>query len=187
MEIEKEEYKGLTIKIFQDEDSTDPRDWDHLGVMVCAHGRYNLGDEQINTQNYGNWSDVLQELLINERGAKVFMPLFLMDHSGLSISVGGFNDCDPQGWDWGQVGWIYMTQDVIDENFTKHPEWDSTPEQCLRAEVKEYDQYLTGDIYGFVVESQGTHLDSCWGFYGTEEAMKEAAQTFHKVTKPIFT
>ena len=48
----------------------------------------------------------------------------------------------------------------------------------LEGEVETYDDYLTGNVCGFVVEDDdGEHVDSCWGFYGTEgqkEAMSEA-------------
>ena len=40
-----EEYKGYSIKLFQDEDSESPRDWDNLGHMICFHPNYDLGDK----------------------------------------------------------------------------------------------------------------------------------------------
>jgi hypothetical protein len=47
-----------------------------------------------------------------------------------------------------------------------------TPEelidQALRGEVAEYDAYLCGECYGYVVERDGEHLDSCWGFLGDD-------------------
>jgi hypothetical protein len=48
-------------------------------------------------------------------------------------------------------------------------------EKCLRAEVEVYDQYLTGDVYGFIVEElvcercdTWEETDSCWGFFGSD-------------------
>ena len=47
----------------------------------------------------------------------------------------------------------------------------------MEASVKEYDQYLTGDAYGYTlyVEESGengspkwTEIDSCWGFFGSD-------------------
>ncbi len=48
----------------------------------------------------------------------------------------------------------------------------------LQSEVEEYNQFLCGDVYGYViqkeVECENCHcidhktLDSCWGFYGTD-------------------
>jgi hypothetical protein len=45
--------------------------------------------------------------------------------------------------------------------------------EILESEVKMYSQYLSGDVYGYVVGEE-----SCWGFYGIDaarEAAKEAA------------
>ena len=50
----------------------------------------------------------------------------------------------------------------------------------LKNEVKAYDQYLTGDVYGLIVEDHhGEELDSCWGYFGLEdsrESLKEMAE-----------
>lgn len=53
-----EQYKGYTIKLYQDELEDGPRDWDNLGTMVCWHRRYDLGDEQ----EKGDPQDWLDEL-----------------------------------------------------------------------------------------------------------------------------
>src|SRR3954465_3294076 len=105
---ETEEYRGLTIKIYQDEYNEDPRkNWDHIGVMACAHRSYQLGDRQINTSYYEGWAEIAQEL--KDDGAAIILPLFLFDHSGISMSTNKseFQMWDSAGWDWGQVGVIY--------------------------------------------------------------------------------
>jgi hypothetical protein len=54
--------------------------------------------------------------------------------------------------------------------------------EYLKGDVETYDQYLRGDVYGYRVFKVETcelgceheeELDSCWGFYGEEECMKE--------------
>lgn len=43
--------------------------------------------------------------------------------------------------------------------------------QALRSEVKTYDLYLRGEVFGYVIEDQqGNHIDSCWGFFGYDHA-----------------
>jgi hypothetical protein len=40
-------------------------------------------------------------------------------------------------------------------------------EEILISEVETYDQYLRGNVYGFILETNdGKHIDSCYGFYG---------------------
>lgn len=107
------------------------------------------------------------------------MPLYLYDHSGITISTSSssFQAFDSVGWDWGLLGFIYLTHEKIKENWSNIEDED-IPEksaEVMQAEVEEYDQFLRGDIYGFILE-KGTRCDqgdihwetedSCWGFYG---------------------
>ena len=44
----------------------------------------------------------------------------------------------------------------------------------LKAEVEIYDQYISGEVYGFTIEDgDGMYLDSCGGFYGLDESSIE--------------
>ena len=50
--------------------------------------------------------------------------------------------------------------------------------QYLINEVETYDQFLTGDVYGYIIteldEDEEYDIDSCWGFYGEDNCMTEA-------------
>ena len=165
--VEKFEYKGLTIKIYRDDDNPSPRkDWDNFGKMVCAHRRYNLGDEDMEPEDI---------LAITERKDVLYLPLYLSDHSGLSMNTGGLND----RWDSGQVGIIYADKKMIFKeygrsNFTKVLK--AKVYALLEAEVKTYNMYLTGEVYGYEIEDPDGEEDgdSCWGFYGFDYCMQEA-------------
>jgi hypothetical protein len=38
------------------------------------------------------------------------------------------------------------------------------------AEVKTYDDFLTGEVFGYIVKNvAGAEVESCWGFYGEED------------------
>ena len=173
-----EEYKGFTITIEQDEYTEDPRkEWDNVGTMVCFHNRYDLGDKH----NYTDPEDALREILeiewdydddyeINELWDKLekvayVLPLFLYDHSGITMNTGGFS-CP---WDSGQVGFIYAMKDAADKE-------TPDPLKYLESEVKTYDQYLTGDIHCFTIEDPEGYVDdeSCASFYGADYCLEEA-------------
>ena len=115
----------------------------------------------------------------------LILPLYLYDHSGITMSTGRFS-CP---WDSGQVGWIYCTKAEAIKEFAS--EWKNgeliklgkrltkkardLAFKALEQEVATYDQYLTGDVYGFVIEdSDGNDVDSCWGFFGLDYAIAEA-------------
>lgn len=114
-------------------------------------------------------------------GIALIRPLFLYDHGGITISAGAFS-CP---WDSGQVGWQYITDDVLAD------EWNGDEAKALKymdATLETYDDYLTGNVHGYTVEkgtryaevrtyADGTsvpmgerieweHEDSCWGFIG---------------------
>lgn len=183
---ETEQYKGYTIKIVRDDDPMSPRDWDNLGTMICSHRRYNLGDEQFEADRFEGWADVRASLV--EAGARIILPLRLYDHSGITMSVGsGAHPMDPGGWDSGQVGFIYVTAAKLREEYSVKrisKKVLTEAEEVLRGEVKVYDEYLTNDCYGYVIEDpDGEDVESCWGFYGeTDYCMTEAKEVVDCLT-----
>ena len=171
--------KKFELEIVQDTDPMNPRkEWDNLGTMVCFHKRYDLGDKHdYRTEDYDGWDELKEGIETNE-GEIVILPLYLYDHSGITISTSSF-DCR---WDSGQVGFIFVSKYKILKEYGKEMDTE-TIEKYLEGEVETYDQYLTGDIYGYriskVTECELGHehkeeVDSCWGFYGEEECMTEA-------------
>ena len=114
-------------------------------------------------------------------GAKCVLPLYLYDHSGISMSVGhaGDNPFDSAGWDSTNVGFIYATEERIEACCGAGDEYrtEAWLETALRGEVSEYNSWLTGEVYGYVVETAaGEHLDSCWGFVGDIKYCREEAE-----------
>lgn len=157
-EVHTEELNGYKITIFQDSYYESPRDWDNLGTMVCWHRRYDLGDKH----SFSEPSDFLEW---KKRHDVIVLPLYLYDHSGITISTGPFS-CP---WDSGQVGYIYVEKDKVRKEWGwKHitKKRQERIEQALKQEVSTYDDYLTGNVYGYTVSRGDEELDSCGGFYG---------------------
>jgi len=155
-----EEYHGYTIDIVPDDCDESPREWDNLGTMACFHRNYTLGDKHDLTV------DDLKAIV--QRDDVLALPLFLYDHSGISMSTGRAYPFDCP-WDSGQVGYIYITHENVLKEYGK-PLAQSLKkaEKYLQGEVTTYDEYLTGQVYGYVVkDAHGEHVDSCYGFYGS--------------------
>jgi len=162
---------GRKLEIYHDEDAESPRVWDNMGMMVCFHRRYNLGDSKTDhgydMDVYNSWEH-LKGAIVRDNPDCVILPLYLYDHSGITISTAPFN-CP---WDSGQVGFIFLEREKIDKYFKGN---DEKAKDGLMSEVKLYDMYLRGNTYGFVVRDTecehcggpGKELDSCWGFYGS--------------------
>jgi len=163
---------GQILRILQDDQPLNPReDFDNLGVMVCHHKRYNLGDEHnIDYNNYESFEDMVDQTIENG----VYLPLYLYDHGNLSISYKPFS-CP---WDSGLVGFIYVTaQKIRAEYGNTNAESRTSALNVLKSEVERYNDYLSGNVYGYeLIEIEKCSLghnhegivDSCWGFFGDD-------------------
>lgn len=79
------------------------------------------------------------------------LPLYLYDHSGITMRTGGFG-CP---WDSGLVGFIYVTKEAVKSEWGWKRITAKRIEQIcslLKVEVEVYAEYLEGNVYGFVVE-----------------------------------
>lgn len=174
-------YGNLTVKIRHDESPQDPREWDNIGTMICWHRRYRLGDHEESKQ-YEDSDDLFRsisgadgdkdytttELLELAKEKAYIMPLFLYDHGGITMSTGNFN-CQ---WDSGQVGWIFIMKDNEElkawgESHLKGRTIEEATYDWMRVEVKLYDDFITGNVFGYrVSDNDGTYDESCWGYFG---------------------
>ena len=160
------------IEIIQDESPFSPREDDNLGTMVCFHNRYTLGDKHdYNSDNYRGW-DEMKDAISETENVGVILPLYLYDHSGITISTTPFS-CQ---WDSGQIGFIFISKEKIKEEYSTtrvHKKLVKQVTEYLENKVKEYDQYLRGEVYGFRITdtTNGEEIDSCWGVYGEECCM----------------
>lgn len=189
MEVTTFEVGGLRIRVMTDENAQDPRENDNVSRMACTHKRYDLGDEKwgIDSSQFDSWDEV-QAAIEEEHKPVAILPLSLTDHGGLSMSIGV-----SRGWDSGQVGFIYVTREALDEAWgAEHvqamteQERVETAERCMRAEVAEYDAHLRGEVYRFVIEepkkcgeckhTEWTEVESLCGFYGYDEVCATARE-----------
>lgn len=156
------------ISIIPDEDVENPRIfYPNLGTLVTWHPRYTLGgNDDLNTNYIDNIYQWILENIIPaseipkkyltfdevvddpsfEKFVKnwctknlVLLPVYLYDHSGLTISTHPFS-CP---WDSGQVGFIYVTKQQAAQQQIKFEDCD----KILQQEVAELDSFLRGDVY----------------------------------------
>lgn len=176
VDVEKFRCGDKTVRIVYDDDSPNPRtEWDNFGTMAAFHRRYNLGDKDhgIRSEDFSGWAE-MREYIEKELDAPVILPLYLYDHSGLRISTGDFGD----PWDSGQVGFIFATRAQLEKEYGKKKLTKKILDRArkvLEGEVETYDDFLSGQVYGFVVEDEeGDELESLYGIYGLEYAREEA-------------
>lgn len=172
---------GRRFRIVPDSDPQNPLDDERVGRFVFTErNRYFSGDK------HKFDSDVGEEV----RRSRPFLklPVYAYVHSGVTIWTTGDNEpCIPgahRGWDSGQAGWIIAEfascLRAFGRGFTREQ-----VARALRSEVQTYNQFLTGDVYGFEIledceecENEGCTDcptgDSCWGFYGRDAAVEAA-------------
>lgn len=170
------------LRIVQDSSPESPREWDNLGTIAYKHSSYTLGEEEIdepiewlesmlginNAYIYSNERlRQLEERFFNDY---IALPLYLYDHSGISLSTSSFS-CR---WDSGKVGYIYISKDKVREEYGVKRINDKLKERVLSVlenEIKTFDMYVSGEVYGFeILDEDGEVVDSCYGFFGDNHA-----------------
>ena len=178
--------KKFELEVVQDTDPESPRTWDNLGTMVCFHNRYELGDKtDYRSEDYDNWEELEKGIIKNE-GEVIILPLYLYDHSGITISTSPFG-CN---FDSGRIGFIFMSKHKI-----KKEGIDETKViEYLEGEIKTYDKYLTGEVYRYTIYEIETcslghehknFVEGCGGYFGEEECESEGKSMLEHLEKEV--
>jgi hypothetical protein len=177
------EYNGGNIVIWYDEDPPNPRlDWDNFGTMFCLHRSYTLGDFHKRQNAYSTLRHPelarfrepgeFDEWWWENGSGGVILPLYLYDHSGITISTKPFS-CQ---WDSGQVGYIFATRATIYKDYGYKRVTKQRLQKVIKhleTEVEVYDQYLTGGFVGFTA-TLGEHEEQVGGYDDADYAVQEA-------------
>ena len=162
------------LEIVVDESPFSPRENDNLGVMLCMHSRHSLGDKHSHkSSHFAGWTD-FEHYIHTQLDAAICLPLYLYDHSGINISTSPFA-CR---WDSSQVGFIYVSKKDLRNEYHVQRITSKILEKAkkvIEAEVKVYNDYIAGDVHGFILYKKSKcdqshehkeEINSCWGFYG---------------------
>ena len=208
-ELDRIEYKGLTIRIVNDECPDEP-DWgdDEIFLVNCS-ARYRMGREKSEVEapsaflawGEGPWGeygseipnpptqggeseayDLYEEWLTEHvKGYRVF-PYKCGDAHGVGSFCFWLMDLDDlrrQAPDC----WVYVKEPESDLEKLADPNRD--PEQMRDGLVENYQTWANGDVWGFIIEDDsGEDLDeSCWGFYGSDSCIEEAKSAVEYLVK----
>ena len=165
---------GHFFKLFYDEYSESPRLCDNVATILTWERNYNSPDENDDTfeefaEKHG--VDVSQEWNLDsvmdamrEEGYYV-VPVYALHHGVSHYSTHDFHD----PWDSGVVGVAFCKkQEGLYDN-------DDYLRGIIDQEIKEYDAWVNGEIYGIALLSQdGTVLDESAGYMMSYENKIEA-------------
>ena len=176
MEYIKEATVGnKTIKIYHSE-GDNPRTYDgNITRMIFFGNHEGLGDKHDIKLNEGfnsrqDFMDRGAEIVQKATKAVICLPVHLYEHSGISLSI-NYEGQYADRWDSGTCGFVIITKEDIRECYgikrvtQKHI--DKAVKE-IEGELKELNQYINGEVYGFEITEEGEETDSCGGFYGDD-------------------
>lgn len=158
-------FNERTLEIIHDEYGSNPREWDNLGTIYSWHSRYSIGEVQLNKNDYHSAKDAINS---NSDKNDIIIPLYIYDHSGITISTTPFN-CR---WDSGQVGFIKVSKEKIRNELNCKRITNNILKRVrsiIDSEIKQYDLYLRGENYYYqIIDKNGAIEDSLGGFIGSD-------------------
>jgi hypothetical protein len=182
--------KKFELEIVQDNYPNNPRHDDNVTTMVCFHKRYELGDKtDYRSDDYHSW-DEMKEQIEKDNNVLMIKPLYMYDHSGITISTSSFS-CQ---WDSGQIGWIFIDKKQLTDMCGAGTYTDKELDEWIEGEVDTYDKYLTGDVWGYnvyeVVTCDKGHehkklVESCYGYYGHDECEEMGKSILEHTQKEV--
>jgi len=185
------QYKDFQIDIYHDEDPINPREFENLSKMIFFHKKYNLGDKHnYISNNYNSWEELKNDI----KDVAIIKPVYMYDHSGITISLNKFS-CP---FDSGQIGYVVVKKEDIYKFFDIKrisKELLKKVEEMIEEEIKLYDFYLRGMVYRYSIKKDSfakgeEEIESCYGFYGFEGGeesyvVKTAKEVIDLISKKV--
>lgn len=187
----------LYVLVTHDDTPSNPREDDcHVGTIIGTDGREAVQSDEKQDRR-GRSKEWIAEHVNTDPDVYCYATLHRNHRMG-DVSMGspvtGKLDPDLNAYD----GVIVAYRHDVREAFGVKQHHEAKPEDtcyttkmparkrvlaALKAEVAEYSQWCTGNVYGFrVVDEDGEEIDSCWGFIGEdgdygEYAMSEGVES----------
>ena len=167
------------IEVDYDYYPNNPREWDPVCHIMSTKRNLEIADEGLSFSKE-DMMDMLDELKADPN--VVVKPIYMYEHTGITIRLTPFGDL----WDSSICGYIFAYKNEVIREIGNATEenWKERAENAMDHEIKVYDQFIRGDVYGFcvyqrdIIECKSTisgniwtteeweQIDSCWGFYG---------------------
>jgi len=172
--IETLKYEGVTVQIFQDMDDEGPDKWGDDGLFLVAFHRdfcveRKDFDEDLCRSVMTDCLDEYDEPWDYAKEVKKKYHVFGLEayiHGGVALSLAHEGNFPDRQWDVSQLGCVFVSK----------KEWRlrKSAKKAAEGHIKTWNEYLRGDVYGYVAEDADGESDSCWGFYGMEYVLEEA-------------
>jgi len=158
------------LEIYHEEYGDSPRALNsNLGYLITVDNRnYSPVEDIVKTseeyaESQADHIKRIKEMIEKDTTEKVIFiyPIVKYEHSGVSYSLGTKN-----GFDYSNNGFYIITNNTAKEIGAKNKDY----EKIIKEELKEFNQWLNGEIYTFVLYDQdGKIEEQISGFYDINE------------------
>lgn len=155
-------YNGYWINIYYDELVDSPSEWGDGGLFLVHYHRdcWIEEKEYITKDEIADWYRGENEE-IEER--YWIWPVSAYIHSGVVLSIGSGRHFPDQQWDVSHVGAVLASKEEFEDEEKAH--------QACESLVELWNDYLSGNIYGYYLENEENNSIECGcsGYYGDYE------------------
>ena len=179
-------------ELVYDTDATNPREWANLGTILIAPNKSHWiasRDDVVDTSiclgknPYEHWENLRREQLnLKKSDIAIAYPITKHEHGEISLQLGY-----KQGWDYGVVGFVYITKEQVRKCYGVDRITKSIIERtknCLQFELDMLTAWLNSDCYGWQIKEYALDddgldweevdvLDACWGYIDKEQALDD--------------
>ena len=168
-----EEYKGHTIKVYQDTDYQEsPKDWGDDSVFLVGYHRDFTVENQLvsedicraiaenDTKKTGDDDDYIREQARDIVKKYHTFGLEAYIHSGVTLALSNEGNFCDRNWDVSQLGMVFIAKS---EARTK-----LKARKLALSLIESWNDCLSGNVYGYRA-GEDAEIGSCWGFIGDYE------------------
>lgn len=163
-------YRGYKIKIAKKMYCMNPRtDWDH-GTTILSIRPVQIKDESDYQPGTDDLLEIKKGLMFDNEPIYAILPVYYINNGA------GCHRLSTK-YNFGQLGWIYMTKEDFrkmyyntEEDFERYnpgvkiQDW---AKGILERELQNYEDYLNGEIYYYkVIDKNRNVIDNCSNFFG---------------------
>lgn len=165
------QYRGVDIEIYYDDCSESPRGaWEHYTTIWSNCKGYNPDrcsiDDLLNELDLSSFSGSFAKLCkIADAKGYFAIPVYALIHSDISLSLNPYSD----PWDSGTFGVVTIPKETIYKEYGCKRICKKLKEKLtsyIAEELKEYENWCNGLVFGYRVIDEDGNEDCCGGYYG---------------------
>jgi hypothetical protein len=169
-------HRNFEIEIYHDSNNVNPSEDQNEDIfLVYDHKDFNIevkGFKPIDIYRYlqikeqlklpfvelNHYNDLIEELKeYSEFDKYEIFTVFAYIHSGIALSLNTNNYPFNCRWDVSSSGFILVKKDI---------QWNNELEVVANSLIKEWNDCLSGNVYGFVINFDDQEIDAVWRFIG---------------------